>query len=292
VVSLPDPVPHHQRLSEIAPRYAAIISDVWGVVHNGIAATSGAPQALRAAREAGLPVVLLTNAPRPPHAIKAQLRTLGVPDEAYDGIVSSGGVTRMLIAREGGRPFFHLGPARDEALYAGLPAHRTTLEAADYILCTGLFDDETERAEDYRTMLDKARARGLRLYCANPDLVVERGEKIIPCAGAIASIYEAVGGETIWVGKPKPMVYAHARALIEERLGRSATAEEILCIGDAFRTDIAGAAGQGHDSLMTLAGIHAHQIGLNGGTYDQAAFEVLAAQNAARPTMTMASLVW
>lgn len=287
-----EPLPHLTNLRGIISRYDAIISDVWGVVHNGLEATAGAPEALASARDAGLAVVLLTNAPRPPHSIQKQLRGLGVSDLAYDAIVSSGGVTRALMASEGDAPFFHLGPERDKALYAGLSARPVPLEDAHYILCTGLFHDETETAEHYRPMMEAALARKLRLYCANPDLIVERGHDLIPCAGAIADIYERMGGETVWVGKPHPLVYAEARAAVTAKLGREISPERILCVGDAFRTDVAGARAGGHDCLMTLAGIHGHQIGLRDGRFDQAAFEALAQASGTRPTMTMVSLAW
>lgn len=287
-----DPIPHLLRLSDVVSRYDAIISDVWGVVHNGLVATDGAPEALAAARDAGLAVVLLTNAPRPPDSIQEQLRGFGVADNAYDSIVSSGGVTRALIAEEGDQPFFHLGPARDVPIYAGLKARPATFDDARYILCTGLFNDETEQPEEYRLLLEKARARGLKLYCANPDLIVERGHDLIPCAGALADLYERMGGESIWVGKPYPLVYERARAEIAATLGREVPKDRILCIGDAFRTDIAGARAAGHDCIMTLAGIHGHQIGLKGRDFDHAAFEALARENGTRPTMTMVSLAW
>ncbi len=287
-----EPIPHLHRLRDIVSRYDAIISDVWGVVHNGLTATKGAPEALAEARRSGLAVVLLTNAPRPPDSNREQLRGLGVPDAAYDAIVSSGGVTRALIEGEGDAPFFHLGPARDVPIFEGLAARPAAFEAAHYILCTGLFDDETETAEAYRPLLEQALARDLKLYCANPDLIVERGAELIPCAGTIADLYEQMGGRTIWVGKPHPLVYVRARALIDAQLGRSVDPARILCIGDALRTDIAGAVAAGHACIMTLAGIHAHQIGLSGTSFDAQALEALAAHSKTRPTMSMVSLVW
>ncbi len=290
--ALSDPVPHLLRLRDLAERYDAIISDVWGVVHDGIRATPGASEALSAARGAGLAVVLLTNAPRPPDSVREQLRGLRVPDAAYDAIVSSGGVTRALLGDEGDAPFFHLGPARDVAVFEGLAARPGPLEEARYILCTGLVNDETEQAEDYRAFLEQALDAKLKLYCANPDLIVERGHRLIPCAGAIADLYERMGGEAIWVGKPHPLVYARARGEITRALGREVARDRILCIGDAFRTDIAGANAEGHDCIMTLAGIHAQEFGLSGGDFDRDAFERLARASKTRPTMTMVSLVW
>lgn len=290
--SMPEFIPEITTLSSVISRYDAVISDVWGVLHNGIVATPGAQEALAAARAGGCAVVLLTNAPRPPDSIARQLEQLAIGSKCYDHIVSSGGVTRALLEKEGDAPFFHLGPARDEALYRGLKARQVPLDQASLILCTGPFDDENETAEDYRGMMEAALTRKLRLFCANPDLIVERGDRLIPCAGAIADLYEKMGGEVIWVGKPRAMVYSIVYEKITAVLGKKPDAARILCIGDAFRTDIAGAGAGGHDSIMTLAGIHAHQIGLSAAGHDRQALAELADQNGARPTMCMASLAW
>lgn len=279
------------RLSDVLDRYDAIISDVWGVLHNGVVATPGAQQALAAARRAGKPVALLTNSPRLPPLVAQQLCDLGVIEPCYDALVSSGGVTRELLEREGAKPFFHIGPARDAGVFEGLLAQPAPLESAELVLCTGLFDDETETPEQYRPTLEAARARGLRLYCANPDLVVERGDRLIPCAGALADLYEKLGGSVIWVGKPKPLVYSRAREALEAVLSQPLATARVLCIGDAFRTDIAGANAEGHDVIMTLAGIHGHQIGLDGSRYDHDRLESLAAETRQRPTYCMVSLV-
>ncbi|MCZ8375396.1 MAG: TIGR01459 family HAD-type hydrolase [Beijerinckiaceae bacterium] len=279
-------------LSGMMDRYDAIISDVWGVLHNGVSATPGAGEALKAARESGKAVVLLTNAPRPPDSIRRQLTGFGVIDGISDAIVSSGGVTRDLLAREGEAPFYHLGPARDRAIYEGLAARPVSLDEARLILCSGLFDDETEQAEDYRPMLEEARRRNLQLICANPDLVVERGSDLLPCAGALADLYEKLGGETIWVGKPHPLVYRYAREAIEQTLGRQVDPARILCIGDALRTDVAGAGAAGHDCLMTLAGIHGHEINLDQGRFNRDLLEALIATHEKRPIAVAISLVW
>jgi HAD superfamily hydrolase (TIGR01459 family) len=284
------PIQPIRSLSEVLGRYDAIISDVWGVLHNGVAATPGAQQGLAAARQAGKPVALLTNSPRLPHLVAEQLRDLGVIEPCYDALISSGGVTRELLAHEGAKSFHHIGPARDVGLFEGLECQPASLEVAGFVLCTGLFDDETETADDYREALSLALSRRLRLYCANPDLVVERGERLIPCAGAIADLYEQMGGEVIWVGKPKPLVYEQARAALELACGHRLETGRVLCIGDAFRTDIAGANAEGHDVIMTLAGIHGHQVGLRGTEYDLEALERLAAATGQRPTYCMASL--
>lgn len=279
-------------LSGVIDRYDAIICDVWGVLHNGVSATPGAGEALKAARDAGKAVVLLTNAPRPPDSIRRQLTGFGVIDGISDAIVSSGGVTRDLLIREGDAPFYHLGPARDRAIYEGLAVRPVPLEEARLILCSGLFDDETEQAEDYRPMLEEAHRRNLRLICANPDLVVERGNDLLPCAGAIADLYEKLGGETIWVGKPHPLVYRYASEAIEQALGRKVDPARILCIGDALRTDVAGAVAAGHDCLMTLTGIHGHEINLDEGRFNRDLLEALIATHEKRPIAVAISLVW
>ncbi|CAN1487551.1 NagD Predicted sugar phosphatases of the HAD superfamily [Rhabdaerophilaceae bacterium] len=281
-----------QELRTIIDRYDAIISDVWGVLHNGVAATHGAQEALIEARKLGKPVSLLTNAPRLPHLVVEQLRSFGIADNAYDDLISSGGVTRELLGREGDTSFFFLGPERDSTLHAGLPLLRTDFDKAEFILCSGLFNDEEEQAEDYRAMLETALSRNMRFYCANPDLIVERGDRLIPCAGALADLYERMGGDVIWVGKPKPLVYAEARKALTNALGRVPDSRRVLCIGDALRTDIAGAIAGGHDSLMTLSGIHGHQIGLHGDRHDILALEQLAEATNTRPTMCMVSLRW
>jgi HAD superfamily hydrolase (TIGR01459 family) len=279
-------------LSAVIDRYDAIISDVWGVLHNGLVATPGAQEALEQARAAGKAVILLTNAPRPPGSIRAQLRDLAVRDTAYDALISSGGVARPLLQKEGAARFFHIGPERDSALFAGLECTPSTLETANLLLCTGLFDDEVETPESYRPLLEQALPRRLRLLCANPDLIVERGSRLIPCAGAIAELYEEMGGEVVWIGKPRPMVYEIAKDAAEQALGRKIDPARILCIGDAIRTDIAGAGNGPYDSLFILAGIHGHQIGLRGERYDAAKLVDLIAKNANRPTHCMVSLRW
>lgn len=285
-------------LREVVGNYHGIICDVWGVLHNGVAATQGAWEALLAARRAGLPIVLLTNAPRPSQLIADQLQEFGIPAKCYDYIISSGSVCRAEIEKEGNKPFFHIGPERDLPLFEGLEVQPSRFEDAQYIVCTGLFYDETERAEDYHRLLVAALNKRMRLFCANPDLVVDRGNRIIPCAGAIGDFYEKMGGQTIWIGKPKPYVYILSRQLIaSERKLKSQSSNttgplRILCIGDSLRTDVAGAKEAGCDSLMTLAGIHAREVLLFGASYDRDRLESLCQYHKARPTMVMPTLLW
>ncbi|MFY8099229.1 MAG: TIGR01459 family HAD-type hydrolase, partial [Allorhizobium sp.] len=182
-------------LGDVTDAYDVILCDVWGVLHNGIDAFPLAGEALTAAREKGLTVVLITNSPRPAIGVIPQLRAIGVVDTAYDRIVTSGDVTRTLIAA-GPKKVFLLGPERDLPLFDGLDVEVVSKEEADCVVCTGFFDDEVEQPEDYRDMLTDFVARKVPLICANPDLVVERGHRIIPCAGAVAAFYTALGGET------------------------------------------------------------------------------------------------
>src|SRR5882757_4380751 len=184
-----------ERLRDLVGGVEVVLSDIWGVVHNGLEAFPEACEALHTYRQRGGTVILITNAPRPADSVQRQLRKLGVADDIYDAIVSSGDLTRLFVAEHPGKKMFWLGPERDNSIYRGLDPVVSPLEQADYIVCTGLFDDETESAEDYRAMLLQARERKLPLICANPDIVVERGDRLIYCAGAIAELYRELGGE-------------------------------------------------------------------------------------------------
>jgi HAD superfamily hydrolase (TIGR01459 family) len=237
-----------------------LLSDIWGVVHNGLVAFPEACEALHTFRSRGGTVILITNAPRPADSVQRQLRKLGVADDTYDAIVSSGDLTRHYVAGHPGRKVFWLGPERDNSIYRGLDPVLSPLEQADYIVCTGLYDDETESAEDYRGMMLKARERKLPLICANPDIVVERGDRLIYCAGAIAELYRELGGEVIFYGKPHRPIYERAMQLASERLGRPAELNRVLAIGDSVRTDLAGAHGFGIDCLFVTRGIHAEDF--------------------------------
>lgn len=247
-------------LDAISGNYKAILCDVWGVIHNGIAAFGPSVEALRAARSRGLAVVLLTNAPRPWQGVEAQLRGLGVQADAYDRIVTSGDVTRELIA-QGPRKLFHLGPDRDLSIYDGLDVDLVDEFEANGVVCTGLFDDTTETPEDYADMLRRFRGRDLPFICANPDIVVERGDKLIWCAGALARDYGQLGGRTLIAGKPHRPIYAAALKAAGEALGREVEASDALAIGDGMLTDIKGAVLNGVDVLYVSAGIHAREYG-------------------------------
>ncbi|TPM95766.1 TIGR01459 family HAD-type hydrolase [Mesorhizobium sp. B2-1-5] len=247
-------------LEDVSKNYSAILCDVWGVVHNGERHFPAAASALAAARTAGIPVVLITNSPRRSADVVAQMNVIGVPPSAYDRVVTSGDVTRDLIV-EGPRKIFHVGAERDLTLYDGLDVDLVEEFEASGVVCTGLFDDEVEKPEDYAELLRRLRARNLPFICANPDIMVERGERIIWCAGALARDYAQLGGRTLIAGKPYAPVYDVAMKEVAEILGRPVERRQVLAIGDGMLTDIKGAAGNGFDVLYVSGGIHARDYG-------------------------------
>jgi HAD superfamily hydrolase (TIGR01459 family) len=249
-----------ERLRDLVGNVEVVLSDIWGVVHNGVDSFPEACEALQAYRKQGGTVILITNAPRPADAVHRQLRKLGVADGSYDAIVSSGDLTRSFVADHPGQKIFWIGADRHGTVHEGLDVVLTPLEAADSIICTGLFDDETETAEDYRPMLTQALARKLPLICANPDIIVERGDRLIYCAGAIAELYRELGGEVIFYGKPHRPIYERAMALAAERRGHAPDLRKVLAIGDSVRTDLAGAHGFGIDCLFVTRGIHSEEF--------------------------------
>lgn len=247
-------------LDALDRRYRALLCDVWGVLHNGEAAFADAVHALVAARAKGLAVVLITNSPRPHKGVEAQLRGLGVPDEAWDRVVTSGDVTRDLIAA-GPRRVFHLGPERDYPIFDGLDVELVEDFEADAVVCTGLFDDENETPQDYVELLTRLRARNLPFVCANPDVMVERGDRFIWCAGALARDFAQLGGRTLIAGKPHPPIYEATMQAVASVLGGEVARGEVLAIGDGMMTDIKGAADNGIDSLYVSGGVHAREHG-------------------------------
>jgi HAD superfamily hydrolase (TIGR01459 family) len=249
-----------ERLHELVDGIDVVLSDIWGVVHNGVVSFPDACEALRQFRQRGGTVILITNAPRPADSVQRQLRKLGVADQIYDAIVSSGDLTRQFVAERTGQSVFWLGPERDNSIYRGLDPVFAPLQEADYIVCTGPFDDETETAEDYRAMMSEARKRHLPLVCANPDIVVERGDRLVICAGAIAELYREMGGEVIFCGKPHRPIYQQALALAAERRGFETPLNRVLAIGDSVRTDLTGAQAFGIECLFVMRGIHAGEF--------------------------------
>jgi HAD superfamily hydrolase (TIGR01459 family) len=262
-------------LAEISDRYDVILCDLWGVLHNGVAAFPAASAALTAFRSRGGTVILITNAPRPSAPVRRHLLKLGVAPDAFDDIATSGDVSIDLIVERIDEPVLHIGPSRDLSLFeaagaaAGRPPLLVTLDAARYALCTGLRDDEVETLDDYETELRTMAAGAIPMVCANPDIVIHRGETLIYCAGALAGRFEALGGEVVYAGKPYAPIYRRALALAQKARGAPVDERRVLAIGDGMKTDIAGAARAGLDALLITRGIH--RAALHGDFIDKAA---------------------
>jgi HAD superfamily hydrolase (TIGR01459 family) len=289
----PAPPPAIAGLAEIAARYDVLLCDIWGVVHNGVAAFADACVALENMRARGAIVMLISNAPRPGHVIERMLVKLRVPRGAYDDIVSSGDVTRDELARRPGARVYHLGPERDHPNYEGLEVSLVPLEQAELVVCTGLFDDTRETPDDYRQLLAQVRARGLVMICANPDIVVERGDALVWCAGALAERYAMLGGEVIYAGKPHAPIYRLALGRVAAMRGGEVPAARVLAIGDGVRTDLLGAAAQGFDSLFVYGGIHAQDVGMDAqGEPDPKRLAHLLAEGGAWPAAMIRRLAW
>ncbi len=277
--------------SGLASRYDVILCDIWGVLHDGVKAHAGAGDALKRFRAGGGTVILVSNAPRPSETVVPHLDELGVIRDAWDGIVTSGDVTRAMLAATDD-PYFWLGPERDGPLFDGFLDRAVAFEDARMIVCTGLIDDRVETPADYAAMLAAARARGMRFLCANPDLVVERGNDIIYCAGALAEAYATLGGEVLWAGKPHRPVYLAALDVAASIRKADTPAARTLAIGDALRTDVAGARALGIDSLFIARGIHTHELGLADGPLTDARLAAFLAEAPEHPSAAMEKLVW
>lgn len=277
-----------KRLDELLPNYDVILCDVWGVLHNGVDAWTQAYKALMRARDSDVKVVLITNAPRPSPKVIEQLGLLGVPSEAYDAVVTSGDVTRTLIADSSSK-VFHLGPQRDMAIYEGLEVDLVDQQDADAVVCTGLFDDDSETPDDYADRLQQMKERDLPFICANPDIVVEKGERLIFCAGALARAYAELGGETYIAGKPYKPIYEEAIRIAEKLLNAQVDRSRVLAIGDGMPTDVKGAMDNNLDLLFISDGIHSREYGRPGAPDENKLNAYLDEHNAV-PVATMTKL--
>ncbi len=275
----------------LAGGYDAVLSDVWGVIHNGIAAFAEASDALTRFRATGGAVVLISNAPRPGVQVVRMLDRMGVPHSAYDAIVTSGDVTRDYVAKRSGEPVLLIGPERDHSIFTGLDAPFRTLDEARYVICSGLYDDETETPADYEDLLGRIRARNLFMLCANPDIVVERGDRLIYCAGALADRYAELGGEVYYAGKPYRPLYDLALDKIARARGSAVGLDRTLAIGDSVRTDLKGAHDLGVDCLFMTAGIHAEELGHRDDP-DLDALATIFSAAGQMPKAVMRRLVW
>ena len=245
-------------LSELIAPFAAVISDVWGVVYNGTRGEPEANEALSRARASGRPVVLLSNAPKPSPVVANGLIKRGVAADAFDAIITSGDICRREARALGAhRRMYHLGPSVDHATVGDLPHPRAErAEEADFILCTGLAEEEQLPVPDHADLLAKAAQRSVPMLCANPDVVVERMGEMVPCAGAVAAVYEEIGGPVTRLGKPEAIAYEACFARFGELGHGEIHPDRVLAIGDALATDIAGAARFGLKALFIGDGIH------------------------------------
>jgi HAD superfamily hydrolase (TIGR01459 family) len=275
----------------LARHYDVVLCDVWGVIHDSIVSFPTACDALLRFRKQGGTVILITNAPRPGAVVSHYLDGLAIAREVYDGIVSSGDVTRRVVAHRYGERVFHLGPERDRGIFAGLDVQFASASTADYVVCSGLFNDDVESPDDYRELLITLRARELFMICANPDLVVERGSKLVYCAGALADLYHSLGGDVLYAGKPHRPIYDEALAKAATVRGHPVAHDRVLAIGDSIRTDLKGAVRLGVDCLFVIDGIHAEELGTFGGA-DSATLSEFFAPAGAAPKAVTRRLVW
>ncbi|WP_169567720.1 TIGR01459 family HAD-type hydrolase [Sneathiella limimaris] len=283
-------------LADFAENYEAYILDLWGVVHNGLEPYPGVLECMAKLRENGRKILLLSNAPRTSNFVQDFLENIGVDRDVYDLILTSGDMTRMILEDkrfpylEGeSKAFYQFGAERDKGLEDGLDYRKVDkLAEADFVICTGLADDETETPEHYRALLTEAAEYKLPMICANPDLTVMRGVNMHYCAGSLAQLYETLGGEVTLFGKPYPWAYK----LAMEKLDVS-DPSKILAVGDSMRTDIKGATGAGIDCVLVSGGIHAEEWGLvEGDIPTNHQVEDLVSQHGIAPTFVTGHMIW
>ncbi len=252
---LPTP-PLFPGLSAWTSRYDVLFVDVWGVVHDGIAAFPAAVEALAAFRARGGTVLLVSNAPQPSPQVTGYLSRLGVSPDAYDRLITAGDIARDTLVERAATHVVHIGPDHYRSVLDGLDIAWHMPDRADLVVCTGFVDDRGERVDDYREPLRDLAARGLDMICANPDLVVEVGGTLYPCAGQIATLYETLGGRVIRTGKPDRRIYETALAEAGRLRGVTPRPGRILAIGDGLVTDMPGAHAFGIDAVFVTTGIH------------------------------------
>lgn len=285
-------------LAQLADAYDALLCDVWGVLIDGKRHFPAAAEALRRWRAMGKTVALITNASRPDAEVVRQLLGFGLPADCFDTLVSAGELTLGAMLARKGQAVYHLGPPRDDGLFAeaerrlGSPLRKAGPQDADYIVCTGLFDERAETPQDYDARLAALRARGLTMLCANPDIVVEIGDELVYCAGALAERYAALGGAVEMFGKPHPPIYAAARARLAQLRGGNLADARILAVGDGAMTDLAGAGRAGIDCLFVTDGVHRDALLPDSVTLDKAALAALFARAGARPVAMARTFFW
>jgi HAD superfamily hydrolase (TIGR01459 family) len=285
-------IPIIERAGPLLERYRVLLCDVWGVVHDGIRAYPGANDALPRFRRGGGIVVLVSNAPRPGPSVAHLLDEKAVVRETWDDIVTSGDIALSHIAEAGYKRLYRIGPERrDIAFFEGLPGPHAPMDEAEAIVCTGLNRDRQEQPEAYLPVLEQALERRLPFICANPDLAVHVGDDLLPCAGAIAALYEERGGPVFWAGKPHPVAYQTALERAAKLVGGPVDRSAVLAIGDAVRTDLASAVGAGVDALLIAGGLHRDDVVANG-AIDPGRLADLLAPPSPRPVAAMVHLTW
>lgn len=253
-------LPCELTLEQVSAGYRFIFCDIWGVLHNGESIFPAAVEALKAARSHGLPVILISNAPRTSAQVETDLLRMGMDGTAWDGIVTSGDVTRGHLSRLPGQ-LFHIGPDRHLVLYEGLDLQLVREDEATVAACTGLFNEVTDQPQDYAPLLARLRRKQILLLCANPDISVLHGTRKLWCAGAVAREYAAVGGTVEMLGKPFAPIYEAALQAAEKVSGTRLRLQDGLAIGDGVHTDIEGAKRNGMDALFIAGGLHAPDFG-------------------------------
>ena len=276
---------------DLLANYDVVFCDVWGVVHNGRTAYEDGCAALTRFRNTGGTVILVSNAPRTARVVAGILDEKGVPRNCWDAIVPSGDLALAHTRANNFARIHHIGPDRDLDLFNNIGLERVAMPAAQAILCTGLIDDREQTAEHYRPQLEQAHRMDLPFICANPDLVVDVGGDLLPCAGSIATIYEAIGGDVYWAGKPFAPAYETATRHAEQLRRTDAGKQRTLAIGDSVRTDIAGARAYGIDALFIGQGIHRDAV-MPDGAFARDALAELFTNDAPDAIAAMTELAW
>ena len=289
------------QLADLGRRYDAVFCDLWGCLHNGKVPFPQAVSALQGFRANGGTVLLLTNAPRPKSSVIAQLDGMGVPRDAWDEVVTSGDAAQYaILTGVVGRKVHFIGAVKDAPFFTDFaddltevaareaPIQRVPLDQAEGIICTGLVDDMTETPDDYRGILLQAKINNLPFLCANPDIIVDYGDKRLYCAGALAEAYEKLGGTALYFGKPHPPIYDLARRRLAALLPGQDPA--ILCVGDGVNTDIQGGQSEDLDTLFVTGGIAATEFGPDAANPDQALLDRWLDTKSLSPTFAIGHL--
>ena len=281
-------------LSTIAADYDAVFCDIWGVIHNGRQHFPPAYEALKRFKAERGPVILISNSPRPNDNLTGQLASLGIMGDGFSAVVSSGDATREYLKKFApSGPAWRIGDPREQALYDGIDIDLGgTPETATFISCTSPYDDENDKLDRYEADFALAAQRRLVMICANPDKVVQRGDKIIMCAGSLADLYASLGGEVIMAGKPYAPIYEMCYAALEKIIGKPHDKRRILAIGDGLPTDVLGANGQGLDLVFIAAGIHAVEAMDDAGKLDPLLLKKLLDAETAEAKYVAEALRW